>query len=400
MGPDISGSFNTQISGPNGTTPAGPAPTTSAPKKTGFSNKDSISAAELAASLSMMMGLNAQTPMIPPPSDNNVQSVGSSSANSAFILRMGDQYYKTCTNILDAWSKSLDQQAEETRAAEKSPAKLAKAEALKKENLGLLDSVRGYADQLRSDNNTQALGTLTSSLMTVGAFIGVATLGVLDASSKMISAVTPQVNFAVSLVTQATSSLAEDFRAQLGLIGALSMGTIINYSTVETIYEKLSGKSVDERVLAEKFGLKTIQLINSNQLNLFIEGMLANKTENGKPLTTERKEELAAALKLIMLASALAAVYKAKTGKITDQEFLDLALARGNMKPEGEIEKQLVSLIKDQIALMSPTEKFKILNALGSYMDSDPKLKSLFDVGNAFDDVNETLSIGPEISKT
>jgi|GEM_PF-2544573 len=400
MAPDIGGSFNNQISGPTGVTPASSTPTTTALKKTGFSSHDSISAAELAASLSMMMGLNAQNPIIPPPSDTNNQSVGSVSANGAFMLKMSDQYYKTTTNILDSWSKSLDKQAEETRAAEKNPAKLARADAIKKENLGLLDSVRSYADQLKADQNTQALGTLTSSLMTVGAFIGVATIGILDASSRMVSVITPQVNFAVSLVTQATSSLADDFRAQLGLIGALSMGSVINLSTVETIYEKLSGKSVDEKVLAEKFGLKTIQLINSNQLNLFIEGMLANRAENGKPLTAERKEELTAALKLIMLATALAAVYKAKTGKITDQEFLDLALTRGNMKPDGEIEKQLVSLIKDQIDLMAPSEKAKIINALASYMDLDPTLKNLFDVGNAFDDVNETISIGPQVSKT
>lgn len=394
--PDIGGSYS-QIAGGSSVQPVtGPTSTAGPKAKIGFSSQDSISASELAA-LAMMLTSNAQYPILFPPADpNNVGSIGSVQ-NGSSIVQLSNQYHKACMSVLDSWSESIQKQADAAKAFEKSPAHLAKIDATRKDNLRLLDSVKDYADQMKTDGQTQGLGALTGALMITGAFLGVIATGIVVASTKFIESVSPQVNFAVNLATQATANLSDDFRAQLGLIGAWAMGSLMNFSTIETIADKQSGKAVDDKLLAEKYGLKTMELINSNQLNLFIEGMLANRTENGKPITEERKSELSAVLKLIMLGSALAAIYKSKTGKITGQEFSDLI--NGKMKPDGDLEKQIVATIKDLIEQLNPSEKDKVLYALADYMESDPKLKNFFDVGNTFDDVNETLAQGPDVSK-
>jgi hypothetical protein len=392
---DIGGSFS-QIGGSSGIIPQGPVTTTTGPKITGFSSQDSLSASELAASLTLMWTMNAQTPVLSPPSEvNKIQSTDGYSG----ILSLTGKFHEIAMNVLDSWNDSIKKQAEEAKQAEKSPSHLAKLDNERRNRLGLIQTVKTYADQLKLDHNQAMLGSLTSALVITGAFVGVAASSVVNVASTLLVAVTPQINFAVDYSKQAVSGIGDDFRAQLGLLGAWAMGTLIHYSTVETLADKIDGKSVDEKVLADKYATKVLQLINSNQLNQFISGMLANRTDDkGQPISEERREQLSAILKLVLLSSALAAVYKSKTGKITDQEFLDLAT--GKMKPEDGVEQQLVSAIKEQLEAMLPDEKSKVLDALATYMDSDPKLKSFLDVGKTFDSVNETLTVSPGITKT
>jgi hypothetical protein len=394
---DIGGSFS-QIGGSSGVVPPSSVTPTTTLKNTGFSSQDSLSASELSASLALMWTMNAQTPVLSPPSEShNISATSGVSASG--ILSMAGKFHEIVMNVLDSWNDSIKKQAEEARQSEKSPSRLAKLDTERRNRLGLIQTVKNYADQLKVDHNQAMLGSLTSALVITGAFIGIAATNTVNVASTLLVAVTPQINFAVDYSKQAVSGIGDDFRAQLGLLGAWAMGTMMHYSTVDILADKINGKPVDERVLADKYATKVLQLINSNQLNQFISGMLANKTDDkGQPLTDERREQLSAILKLVLLSSALAAVYKSKTGKITAQEFLDLV--NGKMRPEDGVEKQLVSALADQMKLMLPDEKAKILNALSDYMDSDPKLKSFLDVGKTFDDINETLTLSPGITKT
>ncbi len=398
---DIGGSFS-QVGGPSQIVPSGSVTSTNAPKKTGYSNKDSISAADLAASLVMMWTINAENPVLSAPVDRKVGSTGSIDGFSA-VMNLSNKYHEICMEILDSWSASIKKVDEEAKQAEKSPANRAKIEVERSRRLGLVESVKSYADQLKLDKNDSMLGSVTSALVITGAFIGAAAGAVVDVASTTLVGVTPQINFAVDFTTRGLSAIGDDFRAQLGLIGAWAMGTLINNSTLETVAGK-GDKPINEKMLAEKYASKILKLLNSDQLNNFIMAMLINKTEKGQPLSENRKIQLSSALKTILLASALAAIYKSLTGRITAQEFLGL-ISRdpadpNKMKPQDGLEAQLVASIHVQLDAMDPVDRAKLLDALATYMDTDRQLTAFFDVGKVFDSINETLTASPDTFKT
>lgn len=391
---DIGGSFG-QISGSQGVTPTGPISPSQGPKKTGFSSQDSMSTADIAAALAMMWTMNAESPVLVPPSEgsNKVGAVD----GYAFVMSMCSKYHEICMHVLDAWAENIKAQVEAAKQLEKSPSHVAKVERERAIRLGLVQNVKDYAEQLKIDKNDGMLQSVASALVITGAFTGLLVKSVVDVASTPLVGITPQIDFSVNFASQALAPIAEDFRAQLGLIGAWAMGTMATYSILEATGEK-PGKQIDDKTLANKYASKIISLLNSDQLNNFIMALLVNRTENGQPLSNERKAELSAVLKLILLASALAAIYKSKTGKITGEEFLELSDGT-SMKPEEGIEAQLVQAIKMQFKDMDEDTKTKVLNALARYMDTDPKLAKLFNVGTTFDNVNENL-VRPDAIKT
>jgi len=364
---------------------------TSAPAKIGFSNKDSLSASEIEAALSMMWTIYAQNPTLPPPVEfNKLSSIDGG------ILGLSAQYHKIIMNVLDSWSENIKKIAATSAEIEKGPQHQLKIEHERKLRLGIVDGVKNYADQVKSSREDGLLGSLASALVLTGAFIGSVT--VVDVSSTLMVGVTPQIDAVVGFANHALSPLSETFAAQLGLIGAWAMGTMISYTTLESVVDKQSGKTVDEKTLAEKYAGKALRMIVSPEFERFISGMLEPRTEKGEPLSEERQNQLAAVLKMVLLSSALAAVYMSKTEHITGDEFL--ALAKGTMKPEKGVETELVNAIKDLLDAMLPSEKVKILDALASYMDTHPKFSSFLNVGKTFDSVNEELTLPPDAVKT
>ncbi|HRD55252.1 MAG TPA: hypothetical protein PLC42_02535 [Parachlamydiaceae bacterium] len=376
---DVSNSFGS-VGAPFGVAPTAPAGSVQGPKKTGYSSNDSLVSADMAA-LAMMWSMNV--PILQPPDQSKVMELGIS---------------KIALQVLDSWSESLKKQAEERKTRENSPAYLAEMEAKRARDSGVIKSVRDYMMELKESGDNAMLSSLTNAIVISGLFTGVLVQSAVDVASTNLVSVTPQINFAADFAAHGLLPISDDFRAQLGLIGAWAMGTLISHSTFEAVTEKQNGKPVDERILADKYAGKVLGLLNSDQLNNFIMAMLVHRTEKGEPLSNERKAELSAALKLVLLSSALAAVYKSKTGKVTGEEFLDLC--SGKLKAESGVEANLVSAIQDQLRNMGAKEKLHMLNALATYMDSDPKLSSFFNIGETFDKINESLSLPPDAVKT
>lgn len=365
-----SGSFG-QVNGPSSVSSTNSTSSSKNVKKTGYSSIDSISASDIEA-MAMMWKMNV--PALVPP--------------DYYIASAKLKISEIATKILDSWVKSLEKQSIERKERESSPSYLAKMEQERSNRLGLIKNMRDYIKELQKEGNESMIGTITHALVITGTYTGIASVN--DVVSTPLVSVTPQINFATTFATESLKSIPNDFRAQLGLVAAWGIGTLLNYSTVETLVEKPVGKPFDERILADKYATKILALLGTPELNNFIMAMLVNKTEKGAPLTDGRKLELSSILKVVLLASALASVYKSKTGKVTDQEFLDLI--SGKMKPEKGIESDLVKAIQNQLSeVKNPDEKLRILEALAEYMDKDPKLEALFDVGATFDNVNHAL---------
>lgn len=383
---DIGGGFS-QVGGSGGVLP--PVSTGDTPavqQSVGFTNQDTISNASIDAALMMQFVTTAQYPILIAPSDQNVNGV---SASDLVVLKTATKFQEIASAVLDAWSESIKKLAEEQQRRETDPDHIAKLNEERDRRLGLVDHLKSYVSAYQSDiqkdnnNNIDTLSFVTSSLVITGLGVGIGA-GVVDVVSTSQVAVTPQVESLGALASQTVGMFPGDARAELGLIGTLMMTGAFYAANADQIADKQGGKVVDQMTLATNYANKILNLVGSDQLESMIRGVLGDRYDPSS----------SAMVKVVMLASSLAALYKADAQWITGQELTDLI--KGNMTPANKLEQQVVQSILEELSKMSDTQQNTVLAALGRYMDSNPKFESFFDIGNMLDNVAENITAPPD----
>jgi len=354
---------------------------------TGFSSQDTISTAQAAELLAGLM-INAHIPALQPPSDSNLSSSlsGQIIDGGSFLLATAKRYQDICTSVTTAWVAQIQKEAKEYNREINDPVNLAKKEDDRASRLGLSDSVQGAVASMQQNHDVDTLSFVTSSLLVSATGVAV-TVGVVDVASTSMVAVTPQINQVNSLWSQASAAIPNSMRAELGMIGAWAMGAAFANTFVENVAKSSvkGGGAPDQKSAAKTYAEGVLQLAGSNQLNNAIMALLTAKTEKNQPLTPERKAQMAATVKVILLASALAATYKASTGWITGQEFRDLL--SGKMTPKTPLETQLVNALNTQLAQMDLAEKDKVVGSLSRWINTNPDMDELLDAGKSYDSV-------------
>lgn len=379
---DIGGGFS-QVGGPGSITPdayVGAVPAQSV----GFTDHDTISSASIDAAMMMQFVSSAQYPILVMPSSDQ-GNVGSISPELV-VLRASAKFHEIATAVLDAWSESIKKMADERLKKEKDPDTIAKINDERQQRLGLVEGFKTfYAKEVERDNNNNidTLSFVTSSIVLTGAG-AVIGAGVVDVASTSMVAVTPQVESLGSLAAQTVGMFPGDSRAELGLLGALMMNGAFYAANADQIADKQGGKVVDDKTLAANYASKILKLVNGDQLESMIRGVLGDRYDASN----------SAMVKCVMLSSALAAMYKAEAKWITGQEFTDLV--KGNMEPKSALEAQLVQTMLAELSKMGPQQQETVLAALGRYMDSNPKFESFFDIGKMLDKVAENIEAPPE----
>jgi hypothetical protein len=188
----------------------------------------------------------------------------------------------------------------------------------------------------------------------------------------------------------------EQFRAELGLIGALFGASAIYRTTWVTLMEGQgaagSGKKKNA-AFARNYAKDIEKLVTSTKLDNFVlVSCMKMERGQGKPaVTEERLRQLAAIIKLVHLVSALAVIYWIETKHITPEEIADMM--NGKMQlPEKDPRLPLIKLVQQQLKLIPPDEKKRVLQGLFDYLDSKPKVDDLLEPGIVFDNLNAFIS--------
>ncbi len=368
---DIGGGFS-QVGGTGGVFPTISTGDTPATQSVGFTSQDTISNASIDAAAMMQFMTTAQYPILMIPSTDV--------SADRIVLEASAKYHEIASAVLDAWSDSIKKLADDRIKQEKDPDYIAKLKDETDERLGLLDHLKNHISAYQKDiqfdnnNNVDTLSFVTSSLIITAAGIGVG-VGVVDVASTSQVAVTPQIDSLGALATQTVGMFPGDMRAELGLIGTLMMTGAFYAANADQIADKQAGKPVDQMTLASRYANKILNLVGSDQLESMIKDVLGDRYDASS----------SAMVKVVMLTSSLAALYKADAQWITGQELTDLI--KGNMAPANKLEQQVVQSILAELSKMSDDQQNTVLTALGRYMDSNPKFESFFDIGNMLDQV-------------
>ncbi len=237
-----------------------------------------------------------------------------------------------------------------------------------------IDGLTNYIDDAKK-TNPGSIPFMAASFVISAAFIGDYTNIVDVASTKMVGANPIQDAVGTSLA----NILPQDFQEQINLTINLFVTGMIYHTMAEEVAKfGNSGNKPKDLQFAKDFAKSVIEKVGSNEVNSMLMALLVSKMEKGEPLTKSRINQFTAITKAMMIAIALALLYKVQTKWITGQEFQ--SMLNGEFKePATDEEKVLVNLFKGLKATgeMSDEGWTGLIGSMFSFFDKNPSVDKL-----------------------
>lgn len=441
------------LAGPQQSGPDGAAPPST---QTGYSKKDTISS--IAAAEAAMMFF-ANFPSLSPPGDVNQDASGimgisgiSSLSPEEFKMAIALRMDEIITQVLNSWNKNLKEIEEQIKQELNSPRylawqqehsaqyvasvetqsaikgfssyqsflnTLAPADRIEEMNsnqefmlrIGLIQGLENYKNSVDSGsaNAAEALPFVAATMIIAPSLIShfAATTAPIGESVNL------QVQFMKDTFQQFAPLFPPDVAGASSLIAALFGTSLVYSAAASSIGSSAKGEKSSPEEMAIKFSKEVVQFLQNEVLSNFLIGSMVNKMEGTNKMSDARKQELVVTIKVILLATAIGAIYKANTQWITGQEFLDLIDGKMHLTKTdpktGEIEyllskdsvlelQKLIPLIQGELMNLknaSPGEYQKLRAALAQYMDSRPSYDRLFDINDSVSSVFQTAPYQP-----
>lgn len=248
-----------------------------------------------------------------------------------------------------------------------------------------IDGTSNYISNVR-DTNPQAASFMVASFVITSAFIG-DYMNIVDVASTDMVAVNP-IQDAVNNVSIIPPNFQDSMNLTINLfvVGAL-------YSSGVELVPKIKGgdsKELDFEA-AKAYASEVADKVEGNEINYFLMALLVNSTEEGAPITNERLNQLAAIVKVMMIAVALALLYKVEAGWLKGEDFR--ALVQGELEPRSEEEARLVGLLRElqDSGVLSEETWDNLMEGLTSFFDSNPKVEDMLNPARVYAAVNSSL---------
>lgn len=350
---------------------------------------DDLSPSERKEVLAMIYA--AQNPLLIPPilyviqPNNQVGALNSahqvisvSSSVSSFAAQLNTAQHEIIMAMLDKWIQSVHAQAVESRKAD-----------LKRRIDGISIAFHTYQHQV---NPTMDPHFPTFSVGVVLGAIGVHEALLLTPPAVLAN---PVAQMAQAIMAPAASQMAA------GLMGSLVIfGFGLQYATAAQ-YAKGEGKQqVDERKFAKEYSNNVLALIGSSNFNDFLKAIVTSNSEEGKPVDDEKREEVIAKVKIILLSSALQSLYLSEYGGMSGDEFVSMLLSKSDPNAlrfaEGDDKNNLIYLIRGYLTFLdnNPQNRENFIASLKAYYDSKPSLSTLADPAKVLAGVYNALPRG------
>lgn len=385
---DIQGGQNIGAADPLTQAPLAPASTPS-----GIAGQESTLAPS--GEEQIEMSRDASVPIIPYPvifqffqsNGTNSTSIDGEVAGNNFDLAQS----KIVLDMLQKWSDTIKARAEEQRRKNLDPNEVRKAE----ENLPASEAMNAI---INAANNPQVDPINFIPLLTVGLiFAGAGGMKegmMIDVLSTRMVGINPQAD-----QTPFISLYTPDLRAELGLLGAALLQGAAYVANSQTIFK--NGGAAPEEVTAKAYAQQVMGLVSSNQLTLIVQALVAQQAEKtNKPFNEKLAKQLESQLKVILLSTALVALYisdkEGGTGWIKGQEYLGLVLGTNEtFGKQKDLMDQIVKEIRSHLSRL-PDGGAVIANTLANYFNQNPSLATLTNPSKVFAQIVPYLRRNPE----
>lgn len=339
-----------------------------------------------------------------------------SSELSDFIkLDFNEQKAKIIDNMLDSWIANLQAVEEQRRAEENSPSYLAKQDEKSASHQAVEDQKK--LDAIGSQSNTeyhQALTGMTEERrqveaathradpnanqeinpLVIGTAVGTAgviNIAMIDFTSTPIVGQNP-IQDAWNSVAQPL--LPDNLNAVLSQIGALMAAKLMDFSNIGEITTAIKDqRPVDQAETAKQYASALITAMDNPKFTTYLQNLVISKSEPGQPINPKEVDRLVALIKTVLLTSALAALNFIATKHMSGEAIGSLINPNSNIPlPDGDMGK-LILQIRQQLSVLSPSDRMFVMNGMLAYLDKNPSIKNLTTPTAVFSDAFPSNSV-------
>ena len=372
----------------------GPTTSTTTTQQVGYSSTSTISSSDLEASMAMYLANSPQFPQtVSAPGVSNVAGIS---------VDLTSSYNRIMDGMLDSWQRSIDENGQRIR--EQYIQKVQVQDPMMQEwvasaqltlqlvhqnnlqfSLDRQDALRvGSSESTNNANKSTPVNDNDGlPIFAMGSVAGIGAAGATSITAMVSVSDGPSLSHMEQIVV---AIVPDDMRAQLGLIGALMAAPLFIYTANAATAATTTADTPDKvRDLnsARNWARSLIATLRGNAFDNFVTVNVLNRMAGGRDISPERRQQLLSIAKIILLSSAMMAIYKLETGKITGQEWF--AMLNGQMTlPEGDIRNQLVAQIHSYLADLDPPEATRLLTALAGFADTDPSAADVVEPGRVF----------------
>lgn len=322
--------------------------------------------------------LSAQFPVLMPPQHVNQSSDSNSiegAISASVALKMGQNQHDIVTKMLDSWLANIQQIAEDNKRAD---------EKRVIEKMAVAHEVYKKQEAIQPNDNFPIFAV---GLIIVGTGIQATMI-----PDQVVGTV--QFNPVVNMYNNVAVPVISDISVQMGIIGSIFAAGIQYFTIAQLAAGGGDGKAAKKDLaFAKGYAENMLGLVASPSFNSYLTAIVAQSIPKDTTTSPQRSLELVAMLKIILLSSALAMVYKAEAGKMTSFEFV--GMLSGTIKFEaGDVRASLITQIKANLKLLSPKDQEKFLVTLLEYLDSDPSIDTLAEPAKVFAGIYGEVSRG------
>lgn len=381
---------------------------------------DQISQSTLAK---LFINYLANSPQLSPPKDSTNSITGNSGSITPTTLDMQFQLglSKIILNCLDQWNEALHAEADRIAEKIRSPDYQAflkiqsssyqskiqnEASSVQEQAIRNSSEFQAYIASLQRDHTminqlSDGINNLKNSvekgdfspagLAAVGgalmfglppAFAASISIPVSEVS-RITASSTVETTSLERSITQGASPTSSNLAAELGLIGALFMTGVGNKTTVEVFKEMTprTPKEVD-MAFAKDYGNTLLAMAAGQEINILVAGMMQGQLKT-VPKNEQQKliNAQAARVKIILLASFMALLYKLQTGGITAGEYnslVDKSMDSSHLPNDVKgLHDQVADMLNKLQSDLPENEKGLLTNTLNAFMNTDPGLSEL-----------------------
>lgn len=340
--------------------------------------------------------VDASNPTIPFPHQLiqffSEEDLGSDSDKLAVGRLVDLSLSRIISNMLDAWNDSIKALDAKRKEEQQHPGadEIRKSEE-RRALSHLIEAVNSLAPHTDS-KGISAVAAEGSGKDTIFGAMVVGTLFVavgggardallIDTLSTSMVGVNPTADASVSL-----NPYTSDMRAELGLLGAaLMQAAMVQANSLALL--KLGGVKKEGEITAKSYAEQILTLVDSSQLVNLIQAIVSQNSDPTKAIDRGLVNTLVVQFKLILLSSALAALFKAEkeggTGWIKKGDFLNL-LAGNTFGPNQKLMDQIFAQMNALFEKMVD-KGLKIKALLANFYEGNPPLSILTNPAKLFE---------------
>lgn len=196
-------------------------------------------------------------------------------------------------------------------------------------------------------------------------------------------------------VTAALQMIPSDMRAELGYLGAwLAAAAAFQANVVITV----GGGNQNEQQLtlsfAKSYGERILALVQDKNFDSYLDTIVYAKAPGEGLVTAQQAQAYKAALKLGLLVSAFALIYKAEHNGMSGQEVMGRIL--NQRLEDAGASAPLLDAIRQQLSALPNDQQQQVISRLTAFLNSKPPTDALMDPVKVFQGLTQANQVNSQ----